>query len=157
MIRPATKRRNKRRKCKPEFEFPAPPLAPGERVKRGPISYYREQYCGLLVEHCRNGGFIEGFADKIDVHVDTLYEWGKKHSEFKTALACAKQGNRVKLLQIAMAGMMGRISNYNASTCIFLLKAVHGFREDGPDALLDKELDFDFGDESVIGEPENVA
>lgn len=105
----------------------------------------------MLVDHCRRGGFLEAFADHIGVHDDTMREWCKHHVEWKRAYAMAKQAHKAFLMRALTAGLTGRIRGFNAASGIFLLKACHGMREDGPEAGEDTELEFDFSSESADG------
>ncbi len=51
----------------------------------GRPSKYKAKYCRQLIEHMRDGNSFTSFASKIGVHVDTLYEWCEKYSEFSEA------------------------------------------------------------------------
>lgn len=95
------------------------------------------------MEFCAEGRFIEEFAHEIKVHKDTLYEWGKVHKDFSDALKRAKQANRVWFLKKLRQGYIGQIRNFNAGAGIFLLKAIHGLRDDmAEEEPQDVELEF---------------
>lgn len=46
---------------------------------------YKKKYCDQLIQHMESGLSFETFAAQIDVNVDTLNEWCKRHSEFSVA------------------------------------------------------------------------
>lgn len=62
------------------------------RKKLGRPSKFKSKYCQMLIEDMELGYSFEAFAAKIDVNVDTLHEWVKRHPEFSDAkrLAYAK-------------------------------------------------------------------
>jgi transposase len=51
----------------------------------GRKSKYLEEYNEKLVAHLKEGYSYTSFASKVDVHIDTLYEWEKKYTEFSEA------------------------------------------------------------------------
>jgi len=56
---------------------------------------YREGYCDDLIEHMSSGLSFESFAGWCGCHVDTLYEWEKRHPEFSDAKKTAFEQNRL--------------------------------------------------------------
>lgn len=46
---------------------------------------YKPDFCKQIVSLMADGLSIEEVAYKFDVHVDTLYEWEKRHPEFSEA------------------------------------------------------------------------
>lgn len=122
---------------------------------RGRPTKYRTEYGPMLVEYCRGGGFIEGFADSICVHHDTILHWSKIYPDFSRFYRLAKQAQKAVLMKLAIAGATGRFAKFNAPSVIFLMKAIHGMRDDGLDGAEDSDMDFDFGDEAVTVEPKN--
>lgn len=150
---PKTKRATKPRpaprkfKATPENEFVAVVDVRGRPTK------YIPEYGPALVEFCRAGGFIEGFADSICVHVDTLIHWSKIYPDFSRFYKLARQAQKSVLMKIALAGTTGKFQKFSPGPLIFLLKACHGMRDDGLDSVEDTDMDFDFGDEATVVEP----
>ena len=97
----------------------------------GRPSKYKPEYCQQLVEFMsrepyrevqdvftdKNGNerissrlvandppFITAFARKIDVETSTMYDWGKEHADFHSALICARE---LQTEFIATNGMNG--------------------------------------------------
>lgn len=108
---------------------------------------YRPEYCEEIVRFCEAGGFVEGFACKIGVHLDTLKEWAKVHKEFSSAYKRAKQGNKNFLLRAMEGNAVGKLKG-SAVAGIFLLKACHGMRDDAVTDDEDTDMEFDFEGES---------
>ena len=67
----------------------------------------------------------EGLAQKLGVNTDTLFEWNKKHPEFSEYLKRLADKQRNQLMNDGMYG--GK--EVNASMAIFLLKAIHGLKD----------------------------
>lgn len=93
---------------------------------------YKEEYCNHLIEHMANGFSFESFAAHCNVNIDTLYEWCKVHEAFSEAKKIGKPKSLYKLEQIGMAGMLGKIKNFNPASWIFTCKNRH------PDMFQDK-------------------
>lgn len=70
-------------------------LASKEEVKsrRGRPSKFEKWMCDEVVEFGRLGMEVHEFADELNVHRDTLYEWAKVHREFSDSLARAIQAS----------------------------------------------------------------
>lgn len=68
---------------------------------------------------------VEGLALKLGVNTDTLFEWNKKHPEFSVYLKKIAQKQKNQLMNDGMYG--GK--EVNASMAIFLLKAIHGLKD----------------------------
>ena len=56
----------------------------------GRPSSYDPAYCEEMVEYCRDGKSITGFAGKIGVSRDCLTKWGQQYPEFLLAIKAAK-------------------------------------------------------------------
>jgi hypothetical protein len=59
--------------------------------KGGRATKYHESYPDLVYKLCLLGLTDEELAISFSVHVDTIYEWKKKHPEFSEACASGKQ------------------------------------------------------------------
>lgn|SRR3990167_4165735 len=69
---------------------------------------------------------VEGLALKLSVNSDTVMEWAKKYPEFSEYLKKLAQKQKNQLMNDGMYG--GK--EVNAGMAIFLLKAIHGLREE---------------------------
>ena len=74
---------------------------------------------------------ISGLAVFLGVHRDTLYEWAKKYPSISDALKRVAEKQRAQLIDDGLYG--GK--EVNASMAIFLLKALHGLKENEPSVL----------------------
>lgn len=118
---------------------------------RGQPTKYDEKYCDEIIEYFRippfttgykreyfqNGALkseypiitanafptFQGFADKIDVHVDTLNEWCKQHKEFSEAYTRAKALQEKIWLVNGMGGL------YNSNFAQFFGKNCLGYKD----------------------------
>ena len=98
---------------------------------------YRPEYCDQMLEFFdsdytkkKNGKVeacdfpsIAGFARKLKVNKQTLYNWGDKHPEFLDVLKQCKDIQEDILISNALKGA------YSAPFTQFLLKNTHGFRD----------------------------
>ena len=75
---------------------------------------------------------VEGLANHIDVNTETVYEWVKNYPEFSNYIKKLAQLQKDQLINDGMFG--GR--EINASMAIFLLKAIHGLKENDPNTLV---------------------
>ena len=119
--------------------------------ERGRPTKYKEKYCKEIIEYFRvpptremmkkeyyqNGNLkseypiivatefptFQGFADSIDVNIDTLNEWCKVHEEFSEAYTRAKRLQEKIWLQNGMQGL------YNAQFAQFFGKNCLGYKD----------------------------
>ena len=95
---------------------------PGE----GRPTKYKNEYCAAIISYFINSErfpTFEGFADSIDVCVDTIMDWTRAHDEFFRAYTRAKdiQCNRL---------VIGAIENkYNSQFAQFFAKNNLGFKD----------------------------
>jgi hypothetical protein len=68
---------------------------------------------------------VEGLALKLGVNTDTLWEWNKKYPEFSEYIKKVATKQKDQLINDGMYG--GK--EVNASMAIFLLKAIHGYKD----------------------------
>ena len=66
---------------------------------------------------------LAGYAAKIEVARETLWDWGQKHEEFSNAL------ERCKAIQEQVFLQMGALGAYVPSVTIFMLKNLHGWMD----------------------------
>lgn len=55
-------------------------------AKVGRPTEYKPEYCERVIEFMRSGAALVEVADDLDICVDTLAEWRKKHPEFAEAI-----------------------------------------------------------------------
>lgn len=68
---------------------------------------------------------VEGLALALDVNRDTVFEWAKVYPEFSDHLKKVADLQKEQLINDGMYG--GK--EVNASMAIFLLKAIHGLKD----------------------------
>lgn len=51
---------------------------------------YKPEYCEMIIRHSEEGGNIEEFAAKINVHKRRLSYWSNEYPEFRQAKETAK-------------------------------------------------------------------
>ncbi len=66
---------------------------------------------------------LAGYAAKIEVARETLWDWGQKHDEFSNAI------NRCKAIQEQVFLHMGATGAYVPSVTIFMLKNLQGWTD----------------------------
>lgn len=86
-----------------------------------------QEYFSIATKENTSLPSVEGLALHLDVHVDTLYEWSKKYSEFSETLKKILMKQKVQLMEDGMYG--GK--EVNATMAIFLLKVNHGMNDGG--------------------------
>ena len=75
---------------------------------------------------------IAGLAVFLGVHRDTLYEWAKHYPEVQDLMDSIVERQRAQLMEDGLYG--GK--EVNATMAIFLLKALHGLKENDPNTLV---------------------
>ena len=76
----------------------------------GRPSKYDPKFCGMLIEHMKNGGSFTTFAAVAGVCRDTLYEWENTYEEFSDAKKVGLPLAEKWWEEAAQAGMMGQLS-----------------------------------------------
>lgn len=97
--------------------------------KGGRPSKYKKEYCDLLVEKMGEGYSIEAFAGFIGVSKDTIYEWADQRDEFSDAKKEGEAQSRLFWERMGMAGMVGKVKNFNSAVWIFNMKNRFGWRD----------------------------
>lgn len=92
----------------------------------------------MLIEHMASGLSYDSFPAVCGgVHLDTLYEWEKRHEEFSEA---KKEGFNKNLLfweKVAIEGMHSKF--FNATVWIFNMKNRHKWR-DNKDVTMQQDI-----------------
>lgn len=101
----------------------------------------------MIIDYAKKPeGSFAAFSAKIMVTPDTLNEWARVHKEFSVAKAMAKKLNEKAMVDIGLRGAQGQLPMgawQNAWS--FMMKARHGWREEGPDGQDDADLEFEEG------------
>jgi len=95
----------------------------------GRPTLYKPEYCAMILGHMREGFSVESFAGVIGVSRDSIYEWAKVYPDFSDTLKAGKDASLLHWERIAMAGMMGKVPGFSASTFIFNMKNRFGWRD----------------------------
>lgn len=111
-----------------------------EVTKRGrPTKYIPEIIHPQIIEYlqmCNRENAelptVEGLAQHLKVNRDTVFTWAKEYPDFSDYL---KQISDKQKNQLINDGMYGG-KEVNASMAIFLLKAIHGLKENDPSTLI---------------------
>ena len=51
----------------------------------GRKSKFKQEYIQLIEQHLKSGYSYTSFASRLNIHIDTLYEWEKRFPEFSEA------------------------------------------------------------------------
>lgn len=89
--------------------------------KVGRPTKYKEEYCQKLIEHMSQGLSYETFGVTIGVHLDTCYEWEKRHSKFSEAKKIAFNACQLYWELEGKKGMHRK--DFNAAIWIYNVKA----------------------------------
>ena len=90
---------------------------------------YKAEYCQKLVDFMAQGYSKEATAAHLDISKDTLYNWDKKHQAFSDAIREGEIKSRLFWEKTGMAGMLGKLPGFNATTWIFNMKNRHGWAD----------------------------
>jgi transposase-like protein len=77
---------------------------------------YEPEYCEELIKTMSEGFSIEGFAGKIGVSKQTIYNWATTYPEFAEAKAVGEMKARLWFEQIGHAGMTGQLRRVSKET-----------------------------------------
>ncbi len=105
---------------------------------------YKPEYCQLLLEHSAEevGNNFTTFAAMIGTHREVLHEWGRKHEDFANARKRAKEIQESLLMKLGVTGMRGNLKAFHNAAWIFMMKARHGWSDDGPQDQEQGDLEF---------------
>jgi len=102
------------------------------KYKPSEINPKIEEYLSLCGREQTQLPTVEGLARHLGVISETLREWAINYPEFSANLKRIADAQREELVQSGFWG--GR--DINASMAIFLLKAIHGLKENDPNTLV---------------------
>lgn len=98
------------------------------KPKMGRPSKYKEELGPMLVEHCKNGGFIEKFAIQNDLTKETLLDWTTKFPEFSDSYKKAREAQQAHFLELGYGLATGQVKGQVAAWC-FMMKNMFGWRD----------------------------
>lgn len=90
---------------------------------------FKPEYCEMLIEHMKQGYDFRSFGPAIGVSKMTIHTWKNRYPEFKAAYEEGLDHAFHFWERIGMAGMTGKIKNFNATVWIFTLKNRFGWRD----------------------------
>jgi len=83
---------------------------------------YKPEYCQQLIDHMSQGLSFESFAANLNTWAGTLYRWEQEFSEFREAKNIGFERCRAFYEKAGVAGMMGKVKNFNQTVWLFNLK-----------------------------------
>lgn len=91
-------------------------------AKRGPVSRFDTSFCDKIIQIAAQGGHIPAMMQAIDISSKaTWYKWQKDYPEFKEAVEAAELTSQAFYEQIGLKGILGEISNFNATTYALIM------------------------------------
>lgn len=113
----------------------------------GRPSKYKPEHCDTLIKEMSQGLSYEAAVAIIGVDDSTACRWEAKHPEFRNAKKEAFAKNLVFWEKMGIAGALGKIKNFNATTWIFNMKNRHRWRDKHEIEV--SEIDADLKDKST--------
>lgn len=107
-------------------------MAKQKSVKKKPPHrppQYEDRFCEMLVDHMSRGYSIEAFAGEIGFSRSTIYNWLDKYPKFKKAKEQGETKSQLHWEKLGMAGLTGKLKNFNATIWIFSMKNRFGWRD----------------------------
>ena len=95
-------------------------------MKNGRPTKFREEYCEMLIDHMRQGLSFECFAGVVGVGKETIYTWSEQFESFRDAKSRGFALSQLFWEKIGIAGVTGRIQNFQTGAWIFNMK--HRFK-----------------------------
>lgn len=90
---------------------------------------YKPEYCQKLIEHMALGYSYEAFAGKVDVAIDTLYNWEQLFPDFSEAKKEGKAKQRTKLEEYGMLSIAGYNTKLNTAVWAMFMKNCCGWHD----------------------------
>lgn len=88
----------------------------------GRPSKYKKEFCEKLIEHMKQGLSFESFASIAGCNRSIVHDWSDRHKEFKLAKEIGESHSRLFWEKVLIAGSLGKVKGYNATSVIFALK-----------------------------------
>jgi len=85
--------------------------------------------CQQVIDFMTQGYSKEATAAHLGIVKDTLYAWVKKYPEFSDAIKEGEIHSALWWEKTGMAGMLGKLPGFNATTWIFNMKNRHGWSD----------------------------
>lgn len=90
--------------------------------KEGRETKFRSIYCQQLIDYMSKGLTYVGFAGSIGVGKTTIFAWEKQFPEWAKAKTIAQAKQEEALVRIGLAGVTGKLKNFNNTAWIFMMK-----------------------------------
>lgn len=93
-----------------------------------PPKYNPKKHPALVEQLAKEHNTLIHIANGLDVHMDTLYDWSKKHPEFSLALKKARQILESRWIDMGTE-MMIDSQNKSAAIWVFMMKNLCKWRD----------------------------
>jgi transposase len=101
---------------------------------------FKPEFCDQMVQAGKQGLSVEAFAGQIGVSKECIYHWTRTKPAFSDAKKRFETASQLFWETAGLAGMTGKIKNFNAAVWIFNMKNRFKWRdlvqmtdEDAPD------------------------
>jgi len=92
------------------------------------ISEYRPEYCELLIKHMKNGFTFNSFGAAIKVPMSEVDRWEQLYPEWARYKDIAQSCLLYHDEELLKNGTTGELEKFKASSHIFKMTAVHGWK-----------------------------
>ena len=83
---------------------------------------YKDEYAQMLIEHMEQGRSFPSFSGVINVPYSTLCRWERNIDSFADAREIGEARALLKMEQLGMAGMIGKIPNFSSKIWALIMK-----------------------------------
>ena len=83
---------------------------------------YKKQFCQMLIDHMSQGFSYETFSTVVKANRSNIYEWEKKHKEFRDAKKIAFDECQMYWEKMGMAGTVGKLKGFSTPMWIVQMK-----------------------------------